>query len=77
MDDILKNYLKATEETRLDVAELALTIAIMDREPWAIKYMLSTKGKSRGYIESSASFVSEEKPTPIKIEFVQENGRIS
>lgn len=34
-----------------DVAELRLASAIINGEPWAIKYRLSTKGKSRGYTE--------------------------
>lgn len=36
-----------------DTAELKLIQAIHNGEPWAIKYRLSTKGKSRGYIERS------------------------
>lgn len=34
-----------------DTAELKLMQAIHNGEPWAIKYRLSTKGKTRGYIE--------------------------
>lgn len=68
---------KAKMSKRLDLAEVALTLAIIDREPWAVKYMLSTQGKSRGYIESASNFNETEKPTPVKIEFVAEDGSVS
>lgn len=36
---------------RVDVAELKLDAAVLNAEPWAIKYVLSTLGKDRGYVE--------------------------
>jgi len=44
-------FKKATMSNRLDLAEFALTLAVIDREPWAVKFMLSTQGKNRGYVE--------------------------
>ena len=38
-------------ERILDMAESALFKSISERDAWAVKYMLSTKGKARGYIE--------------------------
>lgn len=39
-------------ETILDLTEGALyKRATKDQEPWAVKYLLSTKGKKRGYTE--------------------------
>lgn len=38
-------------QRRSDVAEMKLETAILNGEPWAIKYQLSTIGKSRGYVE--------------------------
>ena len=35
----------------IDIAELGLYKAILNNEPWALKFMLKTKGASRGYIE--------------------------
>ena len=35
----------------VDIAELGLRGAVEDEDPWAIKYLLSTKGKHRGYVE--------------------------
>jgi hypothetical protein len=35
----------------LDNAESALHRAVLAGEPWAIKYVLSTRGKNRGYVE--------------------------
>ena len=39
------------DETLLDAAEMGLRKCVIDREAWAIRYALSTKGKSRGYVE--------------------------
>ncbi len=38
-------------EIILDSAELKLGQAMMNGESWAIKFLLSTKGKGRGYVE--------------------------
>ena len=38
-------------ERVLDIAESALIKSITEQEAWAVKYMLSTKGKKRGYVE--------------------------
>lgn len=38
-------------EGMLDIAEIALMKAIKDGESWAVRYMLSTRGKGRGYTE--------------------------
>lgn len=35
----------------LDVGELKLKEAVMRGEPWAVKFLLSTLGKNRGYTE--------------------------
>jgi hypothetical protein len=68
---------KANMSKRLDIAEVALTLAILNGEPWAIKFMLSTQGKARGYIESTTIKGDTDKPTPIKVEIIAENGRIA
>lgn len=47
----LKEIQEAESEVVLDTAELKLGQAIMTGEAWAIKYLLSTKGKHRGYVE--------------------------
>ncbi len=39
------------DEETTDIAVLALRSSVIDKEPWAVKYQLSTKGKSRGYVE--------------------------
>ena len=38
-------------EIALDRAELSLFQAVVRGEPWAVQFMLRTKGKSRGYNE--------------------------
>ena len=40
-------------ENILDMAESALIKSVSEQEAWAVKYMLSTKGKARGYVERS------------------------
>lgn len=46
-------------EKILDLTEGALfTRATKDKEPWAIKYLLSTKGKRRGYTEKQETDAS-------------------
>jgi len=68
---------KASMSKRLDIAEVALTIAVMNGEPWAIKYLLSTQGKARGYVESATMTGDTDKSTPVKVEIIAEDGRIS
>lgn len=38
-------------EEALDLGEAALIASVVKREPWAVKYLLSTQGKGRGYVE--------------------------
>lgn len=45
-------------ESILDAAEGQLHLAVQEGEMWAVKYILSTKGKSRGYTEKSESDVN-------------------
>lgn len=69
-----KIFQHAKMSDRLDLAELALTMAVIDREPWAIKYMLSTQGQERGYIEKQKLELSGNSENPViekfEIEFV-------
>lgn len=39
------------DEEATDIAVLKLREAIIDGDPWAVKFQLSTKGKNRGYVE--------------------------
>jgi len=54
------------EDKILDIAENGLFTKAKDKDPWAIKYLLSTKGKKRGYVEKTESSV-EHKGEQIKI----------
>ena len=47
----LQELLEAESGTVIDTAELKLFTAIMEGDLGAIKYMLSTRGKNRGYVE--------------------------
>jgi hypothetical protein len=45
----LQDAYKTAEDLTSDSAETGLIAAIRKKEPWAIKYWLSRKGKGRGY----------------------------
>lgn len=45
------------EEKILDIAENSLFSQAKNEEQWAVKYLLATKGKRRGYVEKSEVFV--------------------
>lgn len=47
----LAEVIEAETGFLLDTAELKLASAVIDGELGAIKYLLSTKGKDRGYVE--------------------------
>lgn len=40
---------EAEEEAMLDISDIGLYQAVKEREPWAIKWLQSTKGARRGY----------------------------
>ena len=50
---------KAAKESEegvvLDAAELHVITAINNGEPWALQFVLKTKGKNRGYVERTES----------------------
>lgn len=47
----MKDYLEQETEKILDMAEISLFSQVKDKDLGATKYILSTKGKKRGYIE--------------------------
>jgi len=49
----MKDLIDDETERILDLAENKLFSKVSSGESWAIKYLLSTKGKKRGYIERS------------------------
>ena len=57
----------AEKEGVLDAAESALAVAIRNNEPWAIKFILATKGKERGY--ESTPTVKVDTTEPLNIDF--------
>ena len=63
----VKAALTAETEKLLDIAELKLADAMVARESWAVKYLLSTKGKNRGYVESATLKVSGDRENPLVI----------
>jgi len=56
------------EQETLDFAEISLRQKVVSGDAWAIKYILSTKGKSRGYVERSELTGVDEQPIQIIIQ---------
>lgn len=46
-----RKAIKDEEEKILDLAETRLIEAVDEREPWAVRMMLYTRGKKRGFTE--------------------------
>lgn len=62
----LKELVDSYRDTLVDIAELKLREAILNREPWAVALTLKTLGKRRGYSETS----EDGKPNKTVIEIV-------
>lgn len=45
------------EEAIIDMAESSLFTQVKEKQPWATKYLLATKGKKRGYVERTEQMV--------------------
>lgn len=70
----MKEYIEQETEKILDMAEISLFSQVKDKDLGATKYLLSTKGKNRGYIEKQEKELSfdnkGEKPI---FQFITEN----
>lgn len=55
------------EDTILDIGESALYASVIEKDPWAVKFLLSTKGKRRGYVERTEHEVSGRGGKPIEV----------
>ena len=64
------------EEKILDIAENGLFTKAKDKDPWAIKYLLATKGKKRGYIEKTEVEHTGELNNKITINIPKEVGEL-
>ena len=51
----------------VDIGELKLRQQILDGDAWAVKYVLSTKGKSRGSVERQEITGAEGGPVTFKV----------
>ena len=64
--------IREARELTLDISELALYKAIQEGEGWAIKYMLATQGKNRGYVERQEITGADGQPQKYVIEHVND-----
>lgn len=56
------------QETMLDVAESGLMEAVVAKEPWAIKFALTTIGKKRGYDTTPTIKIDDTDPLNINLQ---------
>lgn len=58
------------DEEVTDIAVLNLRKAVINADPWALKYQLSTKGKNRGYIERQEITGKDGEPQKVEVEYI-------
>lgn len=51
----------------IDQAELGLYKAVLNNEPWAIQFVLKTKGKKRGYVERTELTGKDGDPLTVQV----------
>lgn len=70
----LKDAIQEERESTLDIAEHWLVQMIKEGEPWAIKYYLSTIGKSRGFTTRTEVEGDVRHSADVKV-YLPDNGR--
>ena len=64
-----KDALIDEQELVLDLADTGLYDALIKKEQWAIKFILSTKGQSRGYVVTPT--IKLDNGEPLNIQFTE------
>ena len=67
-DNDLHEAFLQEKDMAVDLAEMGLIDHLIKKEPWAIKFMLSTKGRDRGYAEKKEFNIEFNPITQIEIE---------
>ena len=65
-----KEILEHEEEQILDMAESQLFMNVKNNERWSINYILSTKGKKRGYTQRQEIEHTGIEHTPVEIKII-------
>ena len=52
----------------LDLAENGLYDALVRKEQWAVKFILTTKGQERGYVQSVTTKIENSNPLNVKFD---------
>jgi hypothetical protein len=74
----LQQVLKDCREGMLDHAETALYSAVMNKEAWAVRYLLNCQGKGRGYVERvQHEHLEEERVTLEVVEHIVDGGTVA
>lgn len=68
----IREAIEQEREMLKDMAEGRLVKAVQDGEPWAVKYVLSTLGKDRGYVERQEVAGTTGQPLKIEVEYVND-----
>jgi len=71
----IRNEIDSQREKVVDIAELKLYQAIMDGNEGMVKYLLSTRGKKRGY--TTATEISGPDGKPIEVAIVKGYAQVS
>jgi hypothetical protein len=66
--EVLKAALIESTDELLDCAEEGLRLAVAQQDPWAIKFILSTRGANRGY-SKTVKVETDEKPGVMHLYF--------
>lgn len=69
----LRPFIESESQKIIDVAENNLFDNVKGNNFWAVKYLLSTKGKGRGYIEKQEIEHLGELQNPVTINLIQIN----
>ena len=66
---------KEAEDVLLDAGESALARAVIDGQPWAVKFLLATKGKHRGWSRGLHIDANTQSQGVVHILELPDNGR--
>lgn len=74
----VRETIREQRELMSDVAESGLYHCLMQREPWALRFYLSTRCKDRGYVLRTELSGDPDNPlggTPAVVVYLPDNGR--
>ena len=67
----VQDTIDACRDELVDLGELALRSAVVNKEPWAVSLVLKTLGRHRGYVERQDNEVSGKDGGPVTLAVVE------